>query len=108
MAKENHQPIASIHPVCGRSDEKDDIAAIASWLAGQYAAADNKLYGLLLDNPKLSEKICSPKGPTRDNKSEKEQMESVHDLTLKAIETLRLAAISELKDLTANKARRNI
>jgi hypothetical protein len=81
----------------------DEIAAITSWLAGRYAAINNQLYGILLDKPELCEKICSPRSPnqaTRIGKKSKEHVESLHDLTLRAIEKLRVAAHFHLKEIT--------
>jgi hypothetical protein len=82
----------------------DVITAITSWLAGRYAAIDNQLYGILLDKPELCEKICTPKRPnpaTRTGKRAKERVESLHDLTLRAIEKLRVAAHFRLKEIAA-------
>lgn len=78
-----------------------EMATITNWLAGEYAAVDNKLYGILIDKPKLCEQICSTKRPgfelIANRKAVEKQVESTHDWTLKAITKLRQAAYYQLE-----------
>jgi hypothetical protein len=112
MKKNNIQPIRAIDLDWSAPAENtaldgqilsDEIAVLTIWLAGKYAAADNALYGVLIDKPGLCEKICFSRGPRAGKKGGAEQVESLHDLTLKAIEQLRLAARSHLEQMAASR-----
>ena len=79
----------------------DETENLGIWLAGEYAAVDNKLYGMLLNRPELCEKICSAKEPKTSAKARKKstvKVENLHDLTLRAILTLRNEANSYLDE----------